>query len=209
MKLSTTRARTLTVAGIGIATVVVIGGTATAASEITAHQLATGAVNSRVIQDGSVHQHDLTASVISRLHTVGATGPQGPKGDTGDTGAQGPQGDTGDQGPKGEPGLSNVNAGADYTHTWPAHSDKEMIVSQCPAGQVAVGGGYSTWGGDKDLGGDNQNIQVTVSAPYFEGEYKPVDDAGNFLPTEWVIEGYNRGPADQIVRAWVVCADAS
>jgi hypothetical protein len=68
MKLSTTRARMLTVAGIGVAAVVVIGGTATAASEITAHQLATGAVNSRVIKDGTVRQADLTTGTDKLLH---------------------------------------------------------------------------------------------------------------------------------------------
>jgi hypothetical protein len=58
----------ITVAGIGIAAVVVIGGTATAASEITAHQLATGAVNSRVIKDGSIRQGDLSPRAYALLH---------------------------------------------------------------------------------------------------------------------------------------------
>jgi hypothetical protein len=57
----------LTIAGIGVAGVVVIGGTATAASEITAHQLATGAVNSRVVKDGSVHMRDMTTHVNTLL----------------------------------------------------------------------------------------------------------------------------------------------
>ena len=68
MKLSTARSRALTVAGIGIAAVVVIGGTATAASQITAHQLATGAVNSRVVMDGSVHQGDLSPGARALLN---------------------------------------------------------------------------------------------------------------------------------------------
>jgi len=68
MNLSTTRARMLTITGIGIATVVVIGGTATAASQITAHQLATGSVNSRVVQDGSLRQGDLTSGVTKLLN---------------------------------------------------------------------------------------------------------------------------------------------
>jgi hypothetical protein len=75
MNLSTTRARMLTVAGIGVAAVVVIGGTATAASQITAHQLATGAVTSRVIKDGSVREHDLSPGTVKLLHQ--ADGLQG------------------------------------------------------------------------------------------------------------------------------------
>ena len=61
MKLNTTAARVLTVAGVGIGAVALIGGTATAASLITAKQMATGSVNSRVLKDQSVHQHDLAA----------------------------------------------------------------------------------------------------------------------------------------------------
>jgi hypothetical protein len=166
---------------------------------------------------------------------TGDAGPQGDKGDTGSAGAagadgqngangtdgapgaqgeQGIQGEVGPQGPKGdkgEPGLSNVIAGAGYTNTWTGDEGASLQTarSECPAGQYAIGGGWSTWGGDKDLGGDNKNIQITVSAPYFEGDYIPVDEEGNFRPTEWVIKGYNNGTTDQIVRPWVVCADAA
>ena len=50
----------VTVAGIGIGAVALVGGTATAASLITAKQMATDSVNSRVIKDDAVHQTDLT-----------------------------------------------------------------------------------------------------------------------------------------------------
>jgi hypothetical protein len=107
-----------------------------------------------------------------------------------------------------QPALTDVIAGAGYTTTWAGDSGASLQTAreECPAGQYALGGGFSTWGGDKDLGGDNKNIQITVSAPYFEGDYVPVDDAGNFRPTEWVVKGYNNGTTDQIVRAWVTCA---
>src|ERR1700758_3930570 len=74
MTLSSTRARMLTVGGGGIAAVALIGGTATAASVITAKQLATGSVNSRVVKDGAIHQHDLSAHVGSLLHKNGLAG---------------------------------------------------------------------------------------------------------------------------------------
>jgi hypothetical protein len=60
--------RLLTGAAIATAAVVVIGGTATASSLITARQLATGSVNGRVIKDGSVHQRDLTTHAQKLLH---------------------------------------------------------------------------------------------------------------------------------------------
>ena len=107
--------------------------------------------------------------------------------------------------------MSNLIAGSGYTNSWVGDGGATLQTAreECPAGQYALGGGFSTWGGDKDLGGDNQDIQITVSAPYFEGDYIPVDDAGNFRPTEWVIKGYNHGGTDQIVRAWVTCANIS
>ena len=106
------------------------------------------------------------------------------------------------------PGLDNVIAGSGYHTTWTGDSGATLqtVREECPTGQYALGGGFSTFGGDKDLGGDNKDIQITVSAPYFEGAYVPVDDAGNFRPTEWVVKGYNNGTADQLVRAWVTCA---
>ncbi|GAA2157150.1 hypothetical protein [Pedococcus bigeumensis] len=45
-----------------------------------------------------------------------------------------------------------------------------------------------------------------MSTPYFEGDYIPVDEAGSFRPTGWVVKGYNNGTTEQIVRAWVTCA---
>src|SRR3954462_1943231 len=70
MKLSTTGARMLTVAGVGIGAVALIGGTATAASLITAKQMATGSVNSRVIKDAGIHQSDLTKRERDRLNAA-------------------------------------------------------------------------------------------------------------------------------------------
>lgn len=74
MNLSTTRARIVTGAGIGIAAVVVIGGTATAASQITAHQMATGSVTSRAVKDGGVKAWDLAPHVNSLLHRSSLNG---------------------------------------------------------------------------------------------------------------------------------------
>jgi hypothetical protein len=122
-----------------------------------------------------------------------------------------------EDGKPGEDGVANVNAGANYEHTWPGDNGESLntIIQKCPDGQVATGGGYSTWGGSDvneggtpyDLGGDNKNIQVTVSAPYTEEAYDPDKYGGNIRPTEWIVKGYNNGSTDQVVRAWVVCAD--
>ncbi len=164
-------------------------------------------IDARAGKDGA----DGAAGTAGTAGADGKDGLNGADGLAGKDGATGPVGPMGPQGPKGDkgaPGLSNLIAGAGYTDTWVGDGGASLQTArgECPAGQYALGGGFSTWGGDKDLGGDNKNIQVTVSAPYFEGEYIPVDEAGNFRPTEWVIKGYNNGTTDQIVRPWVVCA---
>jgi hypothetical protein len=115
-------------------------------------------------------------------------------------------------------GLANVTTGAGYNHTWAGDAGASLntIVSKCAPGQVAVGGGFSTWGGSDtnesglayDLGGDNKDIQVTVSAPYTGEQYDPAKYNGDIRPDRWVVKGYNNGDADQIVRAWAVCADS-
>jgi hypothetical protein len=62
--------RLLTGGAIATTAVIVIGGTATAASQITAHELATGAANHRVIEDGSVHRSDLTDNIVGSLGDI-------------------------------------------------------------------------------------------------------------------------------------------
>lgn len=106
----------------------------------------------------------------------------------------------------------NLIAGAGYTDVWEAGTFGESIET-CPAGQYALGGGFSTFGGyggthdGYDLGGMNRDIEVTVSAPYFKGDYVPVDAGGNFRADQWVVRGFNGGTEDQVVRAWVICGN--
>ena len=166
---------------------------------------ATGAVagdliGSSDIRDGGVHQVDLGAGLQGRIENK-ATDRQvnGLEGRV--SGLEG-QSDSG----------SDLIVGAGYTSTWKA-GEFGQTVETCPEGQYAIGGGDSTFGAFNgvndgyDLGGTNRDIQVTVSAPYFKGEYEPVDEAGNFRADQWVVRGFNNGESDQIVRAWVVCSN--
>jgi len=193
-----------------------------AAAQITSAQIANGTIQSRDIADGGVHGNNLSAGLIAKLDQAGTPGTSGASAydiwvEQGNEGTKadfldslkGVQGEPGENGTNGRDGVANLIAGAGYHTTWEGDGGENLqtVRQECPAGQYALGGGYSTWGGDKDLGGDNKNIRVTVSAPYFEGEYVPVDAAGNFRPTEWVVKGYNFGDTPQIVRAWVTCAD--
>ena len=203
----------------GASCLVILGGVggATAGSLIGSAQIRDDSVRSIDIRDGGVRKVDLTEGVRDALAqhakdgvdgTDGVDGQDGVDGVDGTNGVDGKDGVDGVDGKDGKDGVTNLIAGAGYTDTWVGDQGATLQTArgECPAGQYALGGGFSTWGGDKDLGGDNKDIQITVSAPYFEGDYVPVDDAGNFRPTEWVIRGYNNGTTEQIVRPWVVCA---
>ena len=196
---------------------------------IQSNDIATAGVGTSEIRDSSILTRDLSQATMDALKgATGAKGDTGAKGETGAAGAKGDKGETGPQGPTGsrgkrgftgQPGVANVIAGAGYTHTWAGDNGSQLntIIESCNEGQVALGGGFSTWGGSDanaggtpyDLGGDNKNIQVTVSAPYYEEQYNENNYGGNIRPSEWIVKGYNNGDTDQIVRAWVVCADVA
>jgi hypothetical protein len=161
------------------------------------------------IQEHRRGQHRATVSAVA-LGAGGAQAaanrPAGPEVAPGTPGTQGHEGEQGD------PGASNFIVGAGYKDVWMACEYRESI-EECPEGQKAIGGGFSTFGGydgvhdNYDLGGTNRDIQVTVSAPYFKGAYVPADAAGDLRADQWVVRGFNAGETDQVVRAWVVCAD--
>lgn len=122
-------------------------------------------------------------------------------------GDQGAPGKDGVDGKDGAPGLSNLTTDGPYDQVFKGDNGASLqtAVVKCDPGKAAIGGGYSTWGGADDLGGDNKNIQITVSAPYTDN-YQAVNDRGSFVANEWIVKGYNNSGTDQIVRPWVVCA---
>lgn len=173
------------VAAVGIG--VGAGGSAYADNLLGSSGIQDNSVRSKDVKDGTLRLKDMRPGAVNRLH--------------------------------GQDGVADVNAGANYSHTWAGDNGATLntIVSKCDEGQVALGGGFSTWGGADanesglayDLGGDNKDIQVTVSAPYTGKQYDEHKYHGGILPDRWVVKGFNNGTTDQIVRAWVVCADAS
>lgn len=193
--------------------VAVTGGSASAGRLITGRDIKDNSVGSvdvrdsslktADIKDGQVKITDLDPVLAKSLANLilnpskAQDGAAGPKGDKGEAGTNGTNG---------QDGTSNPSAaGAGYTSTWAAHSAGQTV-QKCRAGEYVTGGGYSTWGGEYDLG-NNPDIQVTVSAPYIQGEYEPISDSDSrFYADQWVVRGYNNGDTDQVVRAWVLCA---
>jgi hypothetical protein len=137
-------------------------------------QLKTAAVTGAKVKDGTLVAADFAPGQLSG-------GQQGPKGDPG---AQGPKGDTGLRGPTGAPGLSGyeVVTGPIVSVTGPAG----FSTATCPAGKLAVGGGYVAGGGTGGI--------VAASAPTAAG-------------TAWTVGLRNAGGVGTPqVEAFAVCA---
>ena len=93
---------------------------------------------------------------------------------------------------------------------WAHDSSRQTSWVQCAPGKVALGGGFHV---AADAGDDAaKDIQVVVSEPtqVKDGsivyEAIPGDAAGSLKPNGWIVQGFNDGAADVIVRPWVICA---
>ena len=216
------------VAAVTIGAVAVIGlgaGGATAAAMIDSGDIRNNSVQQEDLARNSVGQSELidntvgpryvTDELLNRINQSGPRGPQGPRG------AQGPQGD---QGPQGEPGLSELEADGPYpgasqlpegegdnsTAMWSNDGTRQTSWVQCAPGKVALGGGYTLAADAGDAAPQAVHVATTQPTQIENGQvvYNPIegDAAGSFLPNGWLVEGYNNGTGDVIVRPWVTCA---
>ena len=197
--------RVLTVGGIGIGAVVLMAGGATAASLITADQLATGAANHRVIENGSVHQGDLSAGVVTRLHHL--QGPQGNQGNQGEQGIQGVPGPKGDKGDKGNSGLEGAYYSVAYYDVGDTNAGAIATVACSDPADVAISGGTQTLGTE----GANDYQRNTPVASSFPGR---MDWSTNTPKADrldgWIVQfGGNAGATSdnppQFAKIWALC----
>ena len=206
------------VAAVTIGAVAVVGlgaGGATAAAMIDSgdirnnsvqqEDLARNSVGQSELRDNTVGPRFVTDELLSRINQDGPRGPKGP------------------QGPKGEPGVTELEADGPYpgatqlqegdNSTTPFVGDNGATLQQawvsCPEGKSAIGGGFSR----ADEGPAAQKaLQIVTSQPaqYENGQpvYTPIegDVDGSIKPNAWLVEGYNNGTTDLIVRPWVTCA---
>lgn len=123
-----------------------------------------------------------------------------------------------------EPGLSELEADGPYpgatnlegadgdnsTEIWAANDARHTSWVQCAPGKVALGGGFHAAADAGDAAA--KAIQVVVSEPtqIQDGAvvYNAIegDAAGSFRPNGWMVQGFNTGAGDVVVRPWVVCA---
>ncbi|GAB3016425.1 hypothetical protein GCM10011376_04080 [Nocardioides flavus (ex Wang et al. 2016)] len=120
-----------TIAVAGALLVVSATGGATAALVITGKQIKDNSVTSKDIKNRTLKTKDLAASTVAALK--GNTGPAGP---AGPQGATGPAGATG-----GFTGVERVSVDRDITASGDYYGSAFVTVP-CPAGKIAVSGGY-------------------------------------------------------------------
>ena len=197
-----------------VVTALLVGaGTATAAKLIT----------SKNIKNGTIQTRDLSTSLKSKIRKPGKPGAPGPRGPAGPTGPAGPAGPKGD---KGDPGLRQLESDGPYPgqtdlgslpgqgdnsgEMWAANGERQTSWVQCAPGKVALGGGFNLAADAGDAAA--KAVQVVVSEPtqVSNGEivYEPIagDAAGSFQPNGWLVQGFNEGESDVVVRPWVICA---
>lgn len=114
----------------------------------------------------------------------GPQGPAGPQGADGATGATGAQGAEGPQGPAGPSALSGYEVVTKFEANGLGKTD-EIVKVYCPAGKLAVGGGFSV----SPMVG-----RVERSHPLTDG-------------TGWHVYIINLGLNSPSVGAYVVCVD--
>jgi hypothetical protein len=205
-----------------VAAVVAVGatGSAVAATLITGKDVKNGSLTGADVKNGSLRAGDLTDGARRSLR-----GKEGPKGDTGPAGPAGAAGAKGDKGDKGDKGVANLEADGPYPGAtnlpagegdnsedlWANDGSRQTSWVQCAPGKTALGGGFDL---AADAGDDAAKaVQVVVSQPTQVKAgalvYEPItgDAAGSFKPNGWLVQGFNDGASDVVVRPWVVCAD--
>jgi hypothetical protein len=149
-----------------------------AAIAVTGAQVRDGSLTGRDVRNSSLTTRDVrNQSLLAQDFNAGQlpAGPQGPKGDTGDRGPQGLQG---------EPGATGVAGYEIVESISPASSvDSKARAATCPAGKVAVGGGYSLTSG----------TSISASFPVTSGS----------TPTGWRVIG----SGNSAYTVYVVCAN--
>jgi len=154
-------------------------------------RIAKGAVRAPKVANGAVRPRHLHPALRAQIATTGTAGPSGPAGPEGPQGPPGPAGPAGPVGPAG--GFSGLEVETMTSGSIAVGGVSNMIVS-CPAGKVAVAGGYDAGSG----------IEVRTFAPA-AGTGVWWSGAGD--PTGWAVFVTNHAGTPQEVLATVTCVD--
>ena len=196
-----------TVAGATVLVALGTAGGATAAGLIGSADIRDNSIRSVDIRNGQVRLSDIADRAESKL--AGQDGAQGAKGEQGEPGLSKLEAD----GPY--PGATNLQDGDNSTAKWVGGTPDALQSSwvMCAPGKVALGGGFSR----ADEGpAAFKGLQIVTSQPIQVKDGDPQaytaidgDVDGSFVPNGWLVEGFNNGSTDLIVRPHVVCAEVA
>ncbi|MPY99722.1 MAG: hypothetical protein GEU97_17350 [Actinophytocola sp.] len=109
------------------------------------------------------------------------------------------------------PGVTQLEEGSNSTDKWAADGTFQSSWVKCAEGKTAIGGGFSRADeGPEAYKGLNivtsQPVQIENGDPT---AYNPIegDADGSYVPNGWLVEGFNDGTTELIVRPHVVCAE--
>ncbi|TDU87356.1 hypothetical protein EV138_0877 [Kribbella voronezhensis] len=147
------------------------------------------------VYNGSVHEIGLDANLKAKINKPGITGLE----------SDSPY-------PSATQLSDNPGQGANSTVKFVGDSGATLQRAwvQCADGKTAIGGGYQR--ADEAVAAI-KNLQIVSSSPtqVKDGKevYEPIagDKAGSLKPNAWLVEGFNNGTTDLIVRPSVVCAN--
>ncbi|MFI8183863.1 hypothetical protein ACIF70_25550 [Actinacidiphila glaucinigra] len=122
---------------------------------------------------------------LNRPGIPGPPGPQGPAGPAGPPGQTGPAGPAGPQGPAGPPGTGGGLSGA-HTLVATFTADGADHTLSCPAGELAIGGGFQV-----------TRATIVTSVPFANPS------------TGWTVNAVPAGLAPNTVTVVVACALAA
>lgn len=181
-----------------LALFVALGGTATAVSQFGSGAIKDGSIRSRDIHNGAITKADLDNRAEQAIRGFKNLETDGPYPGSTDLGGMHDQGDNSDT-------------------LWANDGTRQTSWVQCAPGKVALGGGFNLASDAGDAAA--KDVQVVVSEPtqvknaktlYDDPSvYEPIkgDEAGSFVPNAWIVQGFNTGTANVVVRPWVICAD--
>jgi hypothetical protein len=121
----------------------------------------------------------------------------GPAGPVGASGLQGPRGPSG---PRGAPGIVGGYVRASVLLTIPAGSDGSVF-AECDAGDVASGGGFSTFGEPGTLDIHEARPDSPSAVVVADGPDAPA------MPSAYLVRAANGSSLDADLQAWVICLD--
>lgn len=178
-------------------------GSAVAANLIGSQDIRNNSIRSVDIKNGDVRGKDLAAGSVGSRQLTGAVKSRMDRGKVTGLESDGPY-----------PGYTHLTQGDNSTKVWVGDNGATLQISwvMCMPGKVALGGGYSRADESVDA---IKALQVVSSRParYQDGQEQLTgikgDPDGSIRPNAWVVEGFNNGSTDLVVRPWVVCASLS